>query len=210
GGVGNPPPPPPPPAAAAVAVPRGSSSSNHPNAAAGSPVARYRECLKNHAASMGAHVVDGCCEFMPSGGEGTAGELKCAACDCHRNFHRKEVEGENPRPSASYRPPFLGHHHHHQRHQHRPARPHNSGAAESSSEDLHMFESGHADNPSSKKRFRTKFSQEQKDQMQEFAEKLGWRMQKQDEHQVQQFCERSGVKKQVFKVWMHNNKRLKK
>ncbi|XP_055812570.1 uncharacterized protein LOC129882343 isoform X1 [Solanum dulcamara] len=53
---------------------------------------RYRECLKNHAASMGGHVVDGCGEFMPSGGEGTPGAVKCAACNCHQNFHRKEID----------------------------------------------------------------------------------------------------------------------
>lgn len=53
---------------------------------------RYRECLKNHAASMGGHAVDGCREFMPSGEEGTPGALKCAACSCHQNFHRKEID----------------------------------------------------------------------------------------------------------------------
>ncbi|KAM3326696.1 hypothetical protein P3S67_001822 [Capsicum chacoense] len=52
---------------------------------------RYRECLKNHAASMGGHAVDGYGEFMPSGRIGTPEALKCAACSCHRNFHRKEI-----------------------------------------------------------------------------------------------------------------------
>lgn len=52
---------------------------------------RYGECLKNHAASMGGHAVDGCGEFMPSEGQGTPGALKCAACNCHRNFHKKEI-----------------------------------------------------------------------------------------------------------------------
>ncbi|XP_016480030.1 uncharacterized protein LOC107801256 isoform X1 [Nicotiana tabacum] len=52
---------------------------------------RYMECLKNHAASMGGHAIDGCGEFMPSGGEGTPGALKCEACNCHRNFHRKKI-----------------------------------------------------------------------------------------------------------------------
>ncbi|KAE8693272.1 Zinc-finger homeodomain protein 6 [Hibiscus syriacus] len=69
------------------------------------PLIRYRECLKNHAASMGAHVVDGCGEFMPSGEEGTMGALKCAACECHRNFHRKEINGESqyaPAPPSRY------------------------------------------------------------------------------------------------------------
>ncbi|URE43771.1 ZF-HD protein dimerization region containing protein [Musa troglodytarum] len=32
---------------------------------------------------------------MPSGEEGTLEALKCSACNCHRNFHRKEAEGES-------------------------------------------------------------------------------------------------------------------
>ncbi|KAL8471588.1 hypothetical protein ACS0TY_028372 [Phlomoides rotata] len=55
---------------------------------------RYAECQKNHAAGVGGYAVDGCREFMPCGQEGTSGALTCAACGCHRNFHRREVEGE--------------------------------------------------------------------------------------------------------------------
>ncbi|CAA2988254.1 mini zinc finger 2-like [Olea europaea subsp. europaea] len=51
----------------------------------------YEDCRKNHAASIGKYVVDGCCKFMPAGEEGSHGALKCAACNCHRNFHRKVV-----------------------------------------------------------------------------------------------------------------------
>jgi ZF-HD class homeobox domain-containing protein len=85
----------------------------------------------------------------------------------------------------------------------------------SSSEDLNMFRSNigvqtSAQAPESKKRFRTRFSREQKDKMMEFAEKLGWKIQKHDEQQVHQFCSEVGVKKQVFKVWMHNNKQAMK
>ncbi|KAG6527737.1 hypothetical protein ZIOFF_009863 [Zingiber officinale] len=50
---------------------------------------RYRECLKNHALGIGGQTVDGCGEFMAAGEEGTLDELRCAACGCHRNFHRK-------------------------------------------------------------------------------------------------------------------------
>lgn len=57
-----------------------------------------------------------------------------------------------------------------------------------------------------KKRFRTKFSQEQKEKMLSFAEKVGWKIQKQEEAVVQQFCQEVGVKRRVLKVWMHNNK----
>ncbi|THU61695.1 hypothetical protein C4D60_Mb07t26030 [Musa balbisiana] len=55
-------------------------------------VVRYKECRKNHAASVGGYAVDGCREFMASGEEGTSDALRCAACDCHRSFHRREVE----------------------------------------------------------------------------------------------------------------------
>ncbi|KAJ0972198.1 hypothetical protein J5N97_020157 [Dioscorea zingiberensis] len=59
----------------------------------GSTWVKYKECLKNHAASIGGNATDGCGEFMPSGEEGTIEALKCSACNCHRNFHRKESEG---------------------------------------------------------------------------------------------------------------------
>ncbi|KAI9117114.1 hypothetical protein K1719_011280 [Acacia pycnantha] len=51
---------------------------------------RYLECQKNHAANIGGHAVDGCREFMASGDDVTAGAHTCAACGCHRNFHRRE------------------------------------------------------------------------------------------------------------------------
>ncbi|CAL0331869.1 unnamed protein product [Lupinus luteus] len=221
-----------------------------------SALIRYRECLRNHAASMGSHVVDGCGEFMPSGEEGTPESLKCAACDCHRNFHRKETEGEPQQLASNYHsyhpnkhnnthnilPSTVPHPNHthlqfhtpsssmhqHHRFSHGVANPTSlippmiafggggGVAAESSSEDLNMFPSNRGGEilvqlPSmSKKRFRTKFTQQQKDRMMEFAEKIGWKIQKQDEQEVQQFCSQVGVRRQVFKVWMHNNKQAMK
>ncbi|CAD6268717.1 unnamed protein product [Miscanthus lutarioriparius] len=58
-------------------------------------VVHYRECQRNHAASIGGHAVDGCREFMASGADGTAAALMCAACGCHRSFHRREVETDD-------------------------------------------------------------------------------------------------------------------
>lgn len=52
----------------------------------------YRECRKNHAASLGGYAFDGCREFMAAGEEGTSASLRCAACSCHRSFHKREVE----------------------------------------------------------------------------------------------------------------------
>ncbi|XP_021718020.1 zinc-finger homeodomain protein 6-like [Chenopodium quinoa] len=242
--------------------PSPSPDSNSPKA----EMIRYRECQRNHAAHLGSHVVDGCGEFMPSGEEGSLLALKCAACDCHRNFHRQEVEGETTTaatatataatilPVAPAVPPsamtttncyisFSKYHKNnnnllsvrpnsdtttspavyyqqgkHFSHPQAPVMMAFGGggvAAESSSDDLNA---GNFDYRGqfveqygvSKKRFRTKFSQEQKDKMMEFAEKIGWKMQKQDDVQVQRFCHEVGVKRQVFKVWMHNNKQAMK
>ncbi|XP_022844342.1 zinc-finger homeodomain protein 2-like [Olea europaea var. sylvestris] len=186
--------------------PRGQESSGY-------TAIRYRECLKNHAAKMGGHAVDGCGEFMPSGEEGTPEFLRCAACDCHRNFHRKEVQGNTNSHRTpvlhSRSPPIMPEQHY--KYSHMPPEP------EACSEDLSLYDSrarGHAAvQPSfstSKKRFRTKFSQKQKDKMHELAGKLGWRIQKQDEQEVQQFCNEMGVKREAFKVWLHNNKQAMK
>ncbi|KAF2294065.1 hypothetical protein GH714_007219 [Hevea brasiliensis] len=79
---------------------------------------RYRECLKNHAAAMGGNATDGVVS-LPSGEEGSIEALTCSACNCHRNFHRKEIEGEatscdyyhgNPHFSRVGRKVILGHH----------------------------------------------------------------------------------------------------
>ncbi|XP_048603643.1 zinc-finger homeodomain protein 5-like isoform X3 [Brassica napus] len=217
--------------------------------AAAKTTVRYRECLKNHAANVGGSVQDGCGEFMPSGEEGTLEALRCAACDCHRNFHRKEVDGvgssaHHPRHHHQYGggggrrppppnmmlnplmlppPPNYAQMHHHKYGVSPPSgmvTPMSvayggGGGAESSSEDLNMYGQSSGEHGGgatagqmgfSKKRFRTKFTTEQKERMMEFAEKLGWRMNKQDEEELKRFCNEIGVKRQVFKVWMHNNK----
>ncbi|XP_039053016.1 zinc-finger homeodomain protein 2-like [Hibiscus syriacus] len=191
---------------------------------------RYRECLKNHAVSIGGHAVDGCGEFIAVGDGGTLDALKCAACNCHRNFHRRETESEgsdiyyphhhqqiqHPQFSPYYRaPPPAGYLRLTQTPQQRPlALPATSGGGVAGAysreyEDVSNPSSsggGGGGSGGSKKRFRTKFTPEQKDKMLDFAERLGWRIQKHDEAAVEQFCEETGVKRQVLKVWMHNNK----
>lgn len=189
-------------------------------------VVRYRECLKNHAASMGGSATDGCGEFMASGEEGSLEALRCSACSCHRNFHRKEIEGE---------PPFqqLYHYSKNQASRHYcmptsrtpPALIMPLGAAAAAAESDQETDNGgygmmmmmrgashnnYVNNNYSscgvKKRFRTKFTQEQKEKMLGFAERVGWKLQRQEEGSVQQLCQEIGVKRRVLKVWMHNNK----
>ncbi|XP_010554332.1 PREDICTED: zinc-finger homeodomain protein 4 [Tarenaya hassleriana] len=188
---------------------------------------KYKECLKNHAAAMGGNATDGCGEFMPSGEEGTIEALTCSACNCHRNFHRKVVEGETiplPYYHHYHHPPprqlMLTHHHRHNNNAHkiRSAVPHqmivpympNSESEDQMEEDgggVSMAAARPAPPYShQKKRFRTKFTQEQKEKMMNFAERVGWKIQRQEESVVQQFCQEIGVKRRVLKVWMHNNK----
>ncbi|XP_024526921.1 zinc-finger homeodomain protein 2 [Selaginella moellendorffii] len=168
--------------AGAAAAAGGDSKSKRP--------VRYTQCLKNHAAGIGGHALDGCGEFMPCGEEGTLDALKCAACDCHRNFHRREVEGE---PSCLEC--------HHRKDKKRLMLPSRSG--ELDDQGVYMPNAG---GPNLKKRFRTKFTGDQKERMLAFADKVGWKIQKHDEAEVQQFCNEVGVKRHVLKVWMHNNK----
>ncbi|CAK9147100.1 unnamed protein product [Ilex paraguariensis] len=186
---------------------------------------RYRECLKNHAVGLGGHAVDGCGEFMPAGADGTIDALKCAACLCHRNFHRKETHSTIVSGSEPFYLPqhhLLTHHPHGQfssppyyrtpsgrylqvvQHQRPLALPSSSGGGGGSEED--MSNPNNTIGGVSKKRVRTKFTQEQKEKMMDLAERLDWRIQKQDEEVVEQFCNEAGVRRHVLKVWMHNNK----
>ncbi|CAA3030457.1 Hypothetical predicted protein [Olea europaea subsp. europaea] len=58
----------------------------------------YTACMRNHAATLGGYALDGCGEFIPTGSAGTPGELLCAACNCHRNFHQRLVMEIPPPP----------------------------------------------------------------------------------------------------------------
>ncbi|KAK6928200.1 ZF-HD homeobox protein, Cys/His-rich dimerization domain [Dillenia turbinata] len=201
-------------------------------AAAG--VVTYKECLKNHAASIGGHALDGCGEFMPSPTASATDptSLKCAACGCHRNFHRRDPDELQPPPSNAQMvleyhspnrhhplppaPPPQQQNHPHQSPSHSTSPPPISSSYYPPSAPQMLLALSHgvpeasppttSPHPNTRKRFRTKFTQEQKERMLEFAEKVGWKMQKRDEDLVSEFCSEIGVSRGVLKVWMHNNK----
>ncbi|GKV08730.1 hypothetical protein SLEP1_g20322 [Rubroshorea leprosula] len=77
-------------------------------------VITYKECLKNHAATLGGHALDGCGEFMPSSSATPTDptSLKCAACGCHRNFHRREPD-DPPSTTITATIEYQPHHRHH-------------------------------------------------------------------------------------------------
>ncbi|XP_016478339.1 zinc-finger homeodomain protein 11-like [Nicotiana tabacum] len=165
----------------------------------------YKECLKNHAASIGGHAVDGCGEFMPSPDSipSNPTSLKCAACGCHRNFHRREPAEDNSSPTH-----FPSHFINFRHHILPPIRRFSPSPSSSPPPPLQPqpITPKAEYNPSGRKRFRTKFTQEQKEKMHSFSEKLGWKLQKCDEAKVEEFCNEVGVGKGVLRVWMHNNK----
>ncbi|KAL9664655.1 hypothetical protein QQ045_020060 [Rhodiola kirilowii] len=249
----------------------------------------YKECLKNHAASLGGHALDGCGEFMPEQLT-DPGLMKCAACGCHRNFHRQDTAerrrdpphpssiipstvgitpphfsllprrfasspstspSPSPSPPRQLNPPpppppplpsaavFLqqyspGPHmlmalstgkggaspppsdqinHHHRKKTTTESSP--TRHIKISDHHHHQTRRNQNPNPNNKnnnnsaikrKRFRSKFSGEQKEKMRRFSEGLNWRIQRSDEKLVSDFCEDVGVSKTVLKVWMHNNK----
>ncbi|KDP41197.1 hypothetical protein JCGZ_15604 [Jatropha curcas] len=196
-------------------------------------VVSYKECLKNHAATLGGLALDGCGEFMPSPSASLSDptSLKCVACGCHRNFHRRDSlqpppvvafhwstsspspgqtssgpSHSDPNSPASPIPQQSVY----------PSAPHMLLALSTGHsgpfEENHHHQMNHPTvmNPHGKKRARTKFTEEQKEKMHLFAEKLGWKMMRaNDEKIVEEFCSEVGVKRNVFKVWMHNNKHRK-
>ncbi|KAL1533231.1 hypothetical protein AAHA92_33145 [Salvia divinorum] len=133
----------------------------------------YKECLRNHAASLGSYATDGCGEFTAQDtSSGGGGGLNCAACGCHRNFHRKVSTSHLQHAAAEI-----------------------------------IDYGGSPDRSGGKKRFRTKFTEEQKEKMLSFADKLGWKLQrKEEEDEIERFCRGLGITRKVFKVWMHNHK----
>ncbi|KAM7471056.1 hypothetical protein LguiA_009239 [Lonicera macranthoides] len=143
------------------------------------PAYVYKECVRNHAASLGGYATDGCGEFTPV--HSSPASLHCAACSCHRNFHRKLTNTGATGPVAAYLVDC-------------------GGGGEGRQVVVASDRIG-------KKRSRTKFTAEQKEKMMEFAKKLGWKLQRRDVgDEVERFCRGVGVSRQVFKVWMHNHK----
>jgi ZF-HD class homeobox domain-containing protein len=172
----------------------------------------FKECCKNHASSIGGYALDGCCEFLPAGVEGALEFFKCAACNCHRNFHRKiTIASESthffskttninaqPTPISTVLRTMNGY-----LHVSGPPRGTTTDAFPSA---VVIHDGAIEGSSNSKKRFRTKFTLEQKEKMLDFAVKIGWRIHKHDQNVVENFCNKIGVKFHVFKVWMLNNK----
>ncbi|XP_054777364.1 zinc-finger homeodomain protein 9-like [Prosopis cineraria] len=153
----------------------------------------YKECLHNHAASLGLVANDGCYEFLKPNTNNTVDgdsqhEFLCAVCKCHRNFHRKEV----------IYTPIMQIHHHQQ--PNFPARRGGSPANVDVNNNNNI--AGRR-----KRKKRTMFTAEQQSRMGIFAERLGWRPKRADKEEILNFCMQIGISRRMFIVWVNNNRR---
>nr|KJB47838.1 hypothetical protein B456_008G044700 [Gossypium raimondii] len=159
-------------------------------------ICRYKECRRNHAASIGRYAIDGCGEFICCKDD----VFMCAACGCHRSFHRKDYLPPPPQPKlmSSCLAPL-------------PLASHNGLTGETSlfvkDRNNTVAGPGAEEQNTNKEAKRTRLTVEQKNKMMRFADKLGWRSQGHDDAEIRQFCEQVGITKRVFVVWLNNNRR---
>ena len=162
---------------------------NIPAAAFGEEVL-YFECRHNLAASLGRVSFDGCREFLKlENGDAAGDAMLCVACGCHRSFHRREVMYRRVAEAGNANAVPAG-----------PANPNMNVAGNNGAE-------AELKPPRRGRRKRTVFSPEQKNQMRRFAEMLGWRPQKSDKEEIEQFCMEMGMSRRMFLVWLSNNRR---
>ncbi|KAK7328309.1 hypothetical protein VNO77_22412 [Canavalia gladiata] len=151
----------------------------------------YRECKHNHAASLGRVSFDGCREFLQGSEENNA--MLCAACACHRSFHRKYTI-YNPIPQTRIM----------DNNNTNTATPTSSLAGAGGGRVQLRAE---AQEMKQKRKKRTLFTPEQRNRMMRFAERLGWKPQKVNKDEIQRFCLDMGISRRMFLVWLSNNRR---
>ncbi|XP_060169229.1 zinc-finger homeodomain protein 9-like [Lycium barbarum] len=196
-------------------------------------VVKYFECMHNYAAGSAGHVLDGCGAFCPASPPGTPKFLICAACNCHRNFHRKmevEVEVEEEPPLLSICPPSYGttivi--------DHVPPTPASPAPPRSRPREVRLdkykvvarapttaaemgggeIEAGEQSSRLMKRKYessssvRMRLNHEQKQKVRAFAENImGWRWTKYN-NQVEPFCDEIGITPNFLKNWIDNNRR---
>ncbi|XP_043710222.1 zinc-finger homeodomain protein 11-like [Telopea speciosissima] len=166
----------------------------------------YGACMRNHAANLGSHATDGCLAFYP-----TIASSLCGACDCHKNFHRKIVVvdsgcGDDRKEESRSHTVKV-------KTEEVEVSDNNKEEEEKQLQELMVAEQLRQQQEhqvvvqmSKGRRPRTKFTYEQKCWMFAFATSLGWTMQRNRWDEINQFCQKIGVSRHVFKVWIHNHK----
>ncbi|KAL1203619.1 Zinc-finger homeodomain protein 14 [Cardamine amara subsp. amara] len=159
----------------------------------------YGKCMRNHAAKLGSHALDGCLEYS----QPATGDL-CAACGCHRSYHRRvEVKScaqitHAQLPSMSFRRVK------------QLARLKWKSAVEKEEEEEDTEETSTDEKTTVKRRRKSKFTVEQREAMRDYAAKLGWTLKDKRgvREEIRVFCEGIGVSRYHFKTWVNNNKKF--
>ncbi|KAJ7946592.1 Zinc-finger homeodomain protein [Quillaja saponaria] len=168
----------------------------------------FKECRRNYGVALGNFSLDGCLEFLKAGHEdGTKEALTCAACGCHRNFHRPEIIYtpifhvntfvNNVAPVPVPAPALAAI----QQANHSGGGGQQAGGCGGG---VRRTEPGLAPRI---KRKKTMFTDEQKTRLAAFATRLGWKYQRHEHQAIEDFCEELGIERRVFMVWLRNNRR---
>ncbi|KAG7597050.1 ZF-HD homeobox protein Cys/His-rich dimerization domain [Arabidopsis suecica] len=161
----------------------------------------YRECMRNHAAKLGSYAIDGCLEFSQS----ATGDL-CAACGCHRSYHRR-IDVISSAQVTHTRFPFTSLRRVKQlaRLKWKTAEERNEEEEEEDTEETSTEEK-----MTVQRRRKSKFTAEQREAMKEYAAKLGWTLKDKRalREEIRVFCEGIGVSRYLFKTWVNNNKKF--
>ncbi|CAN8293470.1 unnamed protein product [Cochlearia groenlandica] len=160
----------------------------------------YRECMRNHAAKLGSYAIDGCREYSKP----ATGDL-CAACGCHRSYHRR-VDVESFPQITQTRFPYSS-----LRRVKQLARLRwKAAAAEEEVTEDDEETSAEERMTVVQRRRKSKFTAEQKEAMREYAVKLGWTLKDKREirEEIRVFCDGIGVSRYHFKTWVNNNKKF--
>ncbi|ESQ35338.1 hypothetical protein EUTSA_v10008930mg [Eutrema salsugineum] len=161
----------------------------------------YSECMRNHAAKLGSYAVDGCREYS----QPATGDL-CAACGCHRSYHRRiDVKSSGQITRAPF--PFTS-----LRRVKQLARLkwRATEEREEEEEEEDTEETSTEEMMTVKRRRKSKFTAEQKEAMRDYAVKLGWTLKDKRaiREEIRVFCEGIGVSRYLFKTWVNNNKKF--
>ncbi|XP_057426096.1 zinc-finger homeodomain protein 5-like [Lotus japonicus] len=158
----------------------------------------YLECKRNHAASLNRVVHDGCQEFLKASVESNTKEaMLCVVCGCHQNFHLQYT---------MYTPKAKG--------QTRNTRNIVSSLVGPSESRVQLRASAE-NNPNKemitilsklKRKKRTVFTVNLRNQMTEFANRIGWTPKGIKREEIEHFCFKIGISHKTFLVWLNNHR----
>ncbi|CAH8382340.1 unnamed protein product [Eruca vesicaria subsp. sativa] len=164
----------------------------------------YRECMRNHAAKLGSYAVDGCREYS----QPATGDL-CAACGCHRSYHRR-IEVQSSCQVTRARLPFTSLRRVKQLARLKWKAAAAEGREEQEEEEVDTEETSTDEKMTVQRRRKSKFTAEQREAMRDYAAKLGWTLKDKRavSEEISVFCDRIGVTRYLFKTWVNNNKKF--